>query len=405
MNNQINGYTRTLSVPVLLFILIPFFLPTSITNGYLLPNSDIYYKAWKLLSSLIIVLLAVTRNIKVIPIHFVVYFLLFAEITISTYINHGMMSEQVNLSLSWLTCYIAIKLLLDISARKTIDMIINIYLLLLALNLVSIFTSPNAMYLSETGMKNWFLGDRNVLISYCMPATCISVVRDKLFSNKISKKSICISLMSIIEIFIVRSMTSLVVYSALLILMAILLLIKHFPKWYDLRLYVFATVAVLFVIIVLQNQYRLISFVAQKLGKDDTFTGRAYIWKDAIDNFMQNSVLGLGLQERVTSLPIWNGEFIVSHAHNLILQILNLGGIIGLLLASMWFVWLMHSVDTCPDKAIKGVLVSCMGLTLIGLCFDYYSNTSFACFLCFSAFIPSMIGKQSQGLAKTVQDI
>lgn len=112
------------------------------------------------------------------------------------------------------------------------------------------------------------------------------------------------------------------------------------------------------------------------LSNDSSNIYRRYLWQLAHQTFTENPILGTGLGTFGFSLPSHTkaAGYLVSHAHNLYLQILAETGLLGTItffgyiLLSMYVAFRLFRQSTCKQtKAMAlGIAASCVGLLVHG---------------------------------------
>ena len=126
------------------------------------------------------------------------------------------------------------------------------------------------------------------------------------------------------------------------------------------RYNLFVIVIVMFVfifhylIVVYQIQNEFVSFIEVVLKKDMTFSTRTIIWDSAIDMIKKSYLLGYGAVDNNNRyIEVGGNSF---NAHNIILQVLLMGGL-ALLLVFFLLIWKsVKSILYCPDLGVKNIV-------------------------------------------------
>lgn len=392
------GHTKTYNsnhslIVALVLVSLPFLAPTSITNGYFGLNFETLVRAWKLAAMLAICIAAVRWNYRI-GMTFLCLSAMFVVCVLSTYMHDGATSQQVNLAVSWVLFFVVCDLGINRKPKESITAFAYVLVAMVLVNAVTVLLSPEALFLSETGMKNWFLGDRNVFISYCIPAVALCCVRDIQSDKRLSKLSVVCWASCIVQITLVWSATSVFVFGLLFILMIIYLAFRKMPGRLNIKTYA-VLVLLVFICIVLFRMQDYLALIIQGLGKDLSFTGRTQIWTDAMQVIADAPFFGQGAQERITYLPVWNGEFNVSHAHNIYLQVMCVGGLTAFLLFAVALVLAGRSLNVC-DPRIAYCLSACCGMLLLAGCFDYYQTLSLCLLIVLALRSGTLLGSSEQ---------
>jgi O-antigen ligase len=120
-------------------------------------------------------------------------------------------------------------------------------------------------------------------------------------------------------------------------------------------------------------------------SQEDVTSGRSHFWAVAIKIFLDNPILGAGLNAfgaAFTRYDTWSGMYRVEQAHNDYLQILADAGIVGFLCAAA-FIYLLfrkslrvigNSTSDFRKSAAHGALAGCFGI-LIHSFFDFPLRT------------------------------
>ncbi len=197
----------------------------------------------------------------------------------------------------------------------------NMYFILLLLNIIFVIFFPGIQM--DVGIV-YLLGIRINFTIYVFVAILFTLLYDKyIFQVKISKFTIILIIVGILNILIPMVATGLIGISFTLIFSVIFYLKK--PNKY---LYYFIIPITMFFLIVIITDAN-ISFLTNILdvfGKDLTFNNRTYIWKDAVKLITRQPIVGYGVSD------LYVNAFASYHpAHNEILNVLYSGGILALI--------------------------------------------------------------------------
>ena len=181
-----------------------------------------------------------------------------------------------------------------------------------------------------------FYGYRNSTFMVALPALASSLALDSLAGRRITVRTIVIGLVSLLELYIGYSATSFCAFVAV----ALLVLVVQRTDSY--RFVNGLTVAVVYValfvgLVVLRFQNIGEFFIQGVLGRSTTFSGRTYIWDQALTDIANGAhwLFGYGIDHSlIVSMPDGQHAF---YAHNDLLQFMIVG---GLLLAIVWLAFL-----------------------------------------------------------------
>lgn len=370
---------------IIAFLIMPFLLPTSISNGDFLSTSALVYKAWKAVAIVVLCYLVVVEQ-HVFDLKFLCLLAFFVVAVSSTAVHGGLVSQQLNLAISWLACFVLVSVLARRNPLKLINVLFWVYYAFIIVNAITLIVFPGALYYSETGMRNWFLGDRNVFIAYLIPALCVALLRDEMRGQKISLGTIILWAMSFAELVFVWSATSLTVYFALSLLLFGIVVANSVKCRLNIRVYLIIVTVVFLAFVVFRLQDYAAAFIVQVLQKDLSLTGRTFIWDEAMAIIAANPLFGQGMQQVITLIPVWDGDFSVLHAHSFYLQVLCVGGFVGFAFLVSFFLLSTRGIEEFRMSRSAAVVSVCVGAALLGLCFDYYHATSFCVLISLMAF-------------------
>ena len=235
------------------------------------------------------------------------------------------------------------------------------YLLIVIINLMTEIIFPHGMYIAEiTGYwQEWFLGYYNNHSIYYIAGFCM------VFLSYIVNKD---NFLSPVIYSIVVVISSVLTWSGgvlgTLLVMALLFIISSLinSKMLNYATYwmippVFIGITVVFHQIVQIN--RLMHIVQSLFGKGGSFIARLGLWRREITYISQHPVMGHGIENAYTRLRQYGWGL---HTHNLILEIIHQGGIIGILLFISLIVLSGRELLSCRDtKVINVVSIAFLG--------------------------------------------
>lgn len=124
--------------------------------------------------------------------------------------------------------------------------------------------------------------------------------------------------------------------------------------------------------------------IAVFLGKDltyhsgSTFTGRTYIWDAVIASIRESPLIGYGWQEYVAmGIAHFYGQQDFNSAHNLLLQIVFVGGFVGFALFLMAYLQSSKFVDALRSKSLRCLFVSAFAAFLLTSLFEQVLTSAF----------------------------
>lgn len=189
------------------------------------------------------------------------------------------------------------------------------------INLWSIFAFPEGI--EPAGKYYYLVGHRNWAITAILPSIFASLIFDDYRGKRLSLCSICMTVIGYTQLVMAYSATSIAILTASLAIYGMLLLPKMRSPL-TLCSYLAIYIVSFFAIVILRVQHLFSFIIVDILHKDLSFTGRTSIWDQALQAFATNPVLGTGKDVFTV-----NGQKI-SSAHNMLLETLVQGGILGL---------------------------------------------------------------------------
>lgn len=230
-------------------------------------------------------------------------------------------------------------------------------LLLLSLNLLITFLlNPNGIYngFSQGEFRECFLGNKNTVRNPLMLGFVCSALLDEQREMAITARTCLVIVVGLLNLILVWSATSLVVYLVACLLYCCSLCNISIPniRYFELG----ALISCLLVVFV--RKLNVFShFIVDILGKDMTFSDRTAIWDSALNDALDSPLFGIGLgSEIVYSNP--NNPFLrVSHCHNAYIDSFYKGGIVGLLLFLEVVRYSCSAISSIQNSRVRSILI------------------------------------------------
>lgn len=250
----------------------------------------------------------------------------------------------------------------------------KIYIAFCILNLISILLRPNGFVSGVSdGNEIYFLGLQNRFVFVFLPLIAFQALHS-ILTYKIIR--IRIFIITIINIFIliyfwaVGGMIGLIL-NCILFLTIDKLKIKKIFNSITCSIVVIAA-NILLVVFRVQEIYA--DFITDKLGKDVTLTGRTLLWDYGFISFLNNPIWGIGYNN-ITKLP---SEMLhVAHMHNLFMNILYYGGLIGLTLFIIINILVVRNLYKYREMHSATILVLTLFSSYIMSLGDTFDNAPF----------------------------
>lgn len=254
----------------------------------------------------------------------------FISLLLSTILNGSELSNYFIFSLSIITFSMLVEICTKTSMQIFIKSLFFNYFILIMGNLLimcqlygfHINYEDTQNYLTGTGTIS-FLASDNMTASYVFPAIASGFLYSIYKNQKYNIYVIILYFSIILTELMLWSATSLI---GVAILYAYILFIyknKKIERWINNKLFIFGSLFLLFGITFggLQDLFSYI--IVNILQKDLTMTGRTSVWSKGLSGFNNNILLGSGYN--------------VSIIDNGLIQILYMGGIIGLIILCILF--------------------------------------------------------------------
>ena len=99
---------------------------------------------------------------------------------------------------------------------------------------------------------------------------------------------------------------------------------------------IISLVLMLLVVAISQGQFRIIDDILLWLGKDRTFSGRSYVWSEAIASIWKYPILGIGSEQKVFHIYGFSNSMNTG-LYSVWISVFVRYGIVGVLLAIVMF--------------------------------------------------------------------
>lgn len=255
--------------------------------------------------------------------------LLMATCCLSSYFNSSSFISDLYTWIPILTIVLVVATASANHLRELLTAVCVVSTALCVINLLSMIVYPDGMYETPTMFKRdcFFWGHRNGGYTISIPAIISSLCIDSLRGRRISGRSVSIFVLALAMSVAKFSATSFLAIFLLGICVAAAQ-IRALRKWINGFTFLGAYI-VLFLGIVVFRLQLLFEPIFQMLGRNASFTGRTVIWDYVISMISDPSHIVLGYGQQFTSFFQPTGQAIGS-AHNTILHIVLLGGLIAL---------------------------------------------------------------------------
>lgn len=207
-----------------------------------------------------------------------------------------------------------------ITFLKTLSQYLSV---LVILNLIVKIICPNGIVTANYNAYG-FLDIKNQLAPILILTITVVLLTSYVIYQKFTTYSLAIVAVCYINMLLVWSGTGIV---ALTVFIA-LLLFSRFKKWqsfFHIWTYLLIYLVVFLNIVIYQNQIRFAFVIENILHKSITFTGRTFLWTQAITKIKNNLLWGVGVQKHNEYFKLWGSIF---SSHNQFLQFAVEGGLV-----------------------------------------------------------------------------
>ncbi len=326
---------------IYLICIIPFFIP-DIFN-YKIPFIVTIFRLAQVGILLLYLIMFIKRGKLSKLIKYLFLYLVFLFFT--TYLKNGDIYYSLKNSINVLGLCLVCEFALYENPKIFLKTMLFYLTVLNVINFGTIFVYPEGMYLNNSGMyTNWFLGYKNSHILYILP-WLILLILDTLNKNKrIPIYLYLILLFSLAMMIRLEASTSIIALFSLIVCLFFRNKLEKFKLVTGKNLLVISFV--LFLLIVIFRVQDIFSFIfVDVLDKTLTFTGRTYIWDNALEKISQSFLFGYG------DNSFFYNKYILS-THNQFLGIVYETGIIGLFIYLIIYKCIVKEIDSCKDDHV-----------------------------------------------------
>ncbi|NFE74564.1 O-antigen ligase family protein [Clostridium botulinum] len=319
--NNVNTSKIILKRILLYIVIIPYLYPRGFSECF--QGYKKFFTAWMYLSvcmGFIYILLCFFKNkikFQKILVFILIYYAICILITI--YNLNGLGSGLQKMFAAPILCLFYV-IWIQQDSYSILTVTSNIMIIEFLLDLI-VFNPSKMMQITGIFHLN-FLGHVQVYSEYGLIALYIAYILFVRFKkNKV--KPILLSVLSVL--CMINSETDASKICLIIIIIILFLsMFKGIKKLFllDSKIYVIVLTMISVIIVFLKIQY---VFLNTDLGVDLTFSGRTFIWNNALELISSNTILGYGIQgAHITTF--WGGN--MNYAHNQFLQNLLDGGIV-----------------------------------------------------------------------------
>lgn len=324
---------RQLSFLGFLFLLAPLFEPASFSHIPSLAPLSTLYTLGKVVAVIVIITMFARKG-SFSPFN-AAMILLSASIFCSTLINEGNLFVWVSTWGSYLSLVLLLSVALKSQHNEFFWAVFVLTTALSAVNLFSIIAFPEGVYsdglLVNSKGDYFFWGQRNESIKIIIPSVLSSMILDYYAGKAISMRSVFALSVGVLECVVGYSATSTVALTLLVIGVAF---VRFKPLRSILNSYTFMGIFLIGTISIVHFRITDVfaSFLGDVLGRSATLTGRTIVW-DLVSSLMDSTHTAFGYGVSGNQFLVFsNGLSHYAHAHDELLNIWFMGGIVALII-------------------------------------------------------------------------
>lgn len=266
-------------------------------------------------------------------------------------------------------------ILADIYAQKDFDYFIEaVYRYLMVLSLITSITIY-IYYPNMYGMESYYLfGLDNVSFLYAMNSFIAGIIYRVRIKKKIGFSFVALYI--IIFGAYIYCKTGAGTVCSMLLLACCILFSRRTIKFISLRKIMVITLCGMLFVIFTQS-FLPFSRLLSLLGKNTSLSGRTIIWASALRMFPKHSVFGLGVSASLFNNTIMAGGMVawgrggLGHMHNVLLEILIKGGVVGFILFILQFILIFRLLRHRESSAVSQHLCYLFPIFALAYSFEY----------------------------------
>ena len=311
----------------ILLLLLPHFEPTYFDACF--RKLDFFYNIARVFSGLVVFLYVLKKG------KISVFFLFFAALEgwmfAITILQKGIVKGFLINIVSLLILGAIVECFSGTMIKHLIHALLILLEILIYANFFTVIFFRNGLYTSEWQSQNWLLGYRNGFIIYILFALFLSLIWRAFTEN--SLRFYVLFTICILTLILGRSITGLLALFVFIILYSTRVYKSQWFHSYSITT-VWLITNFLLVIFRLQN---IFAPLLALFGKNVTLTGRTYIWDTTLQMIMKSPLIGYGKRSAEYRAGLVSQAYAAIDAHNYILEIFFVGGIIAFVLAGIFF--------------------------------------------------------------------
>lgn len=246
------------------------------------------------------------------------------------------------------------------------------------LNAVTIYVYyPDAMYTPVANNSNYYLfGLDNIGFIYSLHGFFLGMIRNLISKHKLTLRFIITYAFIFGAYIYAQCGTATVILAAVVVVL--MLYSNRLFNLVDYKRTLVVCLLLYFAIVVIQNLGSATG-ILKLIGKSETFNGRLFIWAAMLVVWPMHPIMGFGITATVTQRylasagPAWLSE--IGHLHNIVLEFLFKGGIVGLALFLLIWVGCYKIMQKNRGHLLAKILCVQLLLSWLTCMFEYRLDT------------------------------
>ena len=282
------------------------------------------------LSFLIVKILRSNKNNNILPLLIIVYWIYYVLLT---FIRNGDLRTNILQFIYCITVCSNFYLALTWGDRGFLSGALAYYEIIIFINLFFVLIYPGGLYYPEKGKYYQFISQKNVILRYAFPGILFSLSLDFIRKKRIALLTWINLITLLITSILGNSATSMI---ALILTIASIFIFRNkefLAKRISMMTLFAGSLFIFYVVIILRATSNALETFAALLNRNITFSGRIYLWDEAISYILRKPIWGYGFEgESVLRQRFFIGAFYtIDSCHNFYLDLAYRSGIIGLL--------------------------------------------------------------------------
>ena len=306
-----------------------------------------------------------------------------AVLLIATIINGGNLIKYTGYLVSSLGITLVIKYLSQDKGWQLVCSMRNVCRFLIFVNLITIALFPHGLIYPEYH----FLGNDNISVPSILMCATLVLYSSYIQYDRITFDGLLDFLLCAANLIIIWSGTGV---TGLLVFLVVCVGLFYFKGILNIRKMIVISGVACYLILFASNISFLQNYIVGFLGKDMTFTGRTYIWKEAMTMIQKKPLLGYGILDS-QAIVYSNIMGYYKWAHNEYLQSMLNGGIFYCMLIVFAIIMVAFKLKKYEQYRATYFLQASISAYMIMFITETYGNFLFlSIILAFSYYLPAI---------------